>query len=155
MDFRHTNFGLPMLFLSGVRSRHATDRQTDGQTDTGHHFIMSPPYRGHEHNNEHFWTNLSHWHTYHQWNRWGSDDTLCGDTRQKYNRIDRTPPAFKQEIRSQGTSSNSQFYLIPIVSWLVDVPADAVIRCSSGHRWSRVIVVGRRCRRVLRLRVSD
>ena len=25
-----------------VRSRHATDRQTDRQTDTGHHFIMTP-----------------------------------------------------------------------------------------------------------------
>jgi len=41
---RFTGFGLPRPFRSRVRSRHATDIQTDGrtngQTDTGHHFIM-------------------------------------------------------------------------------------------------------------------
>jgi len=38
MGLRHVNFGLPRPFHSQVRSRHATD----GQTDTAPHFIMLP-----------------------------------------------------------------------------------------------------------------
>jgi len=39
------HFGLPKTFRSRVRLRHATDRQTDRQTDTGRHFIC-PFYGG-------------------------------------------------------------------------------------------------------------
>ena len=31
--YHSANFGLPRPFCSGVKSRHATDRQTDGRTD--------------------------------------------------------------------------------------------------------------------------
>jgi len=43
MGFHPANFGLPRPFRSRVRSRHATDRRTNGQTDTAHHFIMPLP----------------------------------------------------------------------------------------------------------------
>jgi len=54
MCFHLANFGLPRPFRSRVRSRHATDRQTDGradrQTNTGPHFTM-PLLRRSGHNN--------------------------------------------------------------------------------------------------------
>jgi len=40
MGFHRANFGLLGPFRSRVRSRRATDRLTDGRTDTGPHFIM-------------------------------------------------------------------------------------------------------------------
>ena len=41
--FHSANFEFPLPFRSRVRSRHATDRRTDGRTDTGHHFTMPLP----------------------------------------------------------------------------------------------------------------
>jgi len=50
-DFRPANFGLPRLFRFRVRSRHGTDRRTNGQTD-GHRgpfcnapFLMGPGHK--------------------------------------------------------------------------------------------------------------
>jgi len=54
MGFHPADFGLPMPFRSRVRSRHATDRQTDGQTDTVHNSIMPLPYGGRGHKMAHF-----------------------------------------------------------------------------------------------------
>jgi len=48
MCFHHANVGLSVLELG--RGTRQTDRQTgrrtNGQADTGYHFIMSPPYGG-------------------------------------------------------------------------------------------------------------
>ena len=47
MGFLPANFALHVPFRSRVRSRHATDRQTDGSTDKHRdHFIMPLPYVG-------------------------------------------------------------------------------------------------------------
>ena len=42
MPFHPADFELPGPVRSRVMSRHATDRQTDGQTDTTLHFIKRP-----------------------------------------------------------------------------------------------------------------
>jgi len=39
-------YGFPGPFSSRLRSRHGTDRQTDGQTDDGHQRLMPPPFGG-------------------------------------------------------------------------------------------------------------
>jgi len=46
MGFHTANFGLPRLFRSRVRSMHATEKQTDGRTDTSADFIMPSTYGG-------------------------------------------------------------------------------------------------------------
>ena len=44
MGLDPNNFGLPRPFRSRVRSRHSTDRQTDGQTDRHRpSFYNAPP----------------------------------------------------------------------------------------------------------------
>ena len=49
--YHPANFGLPRPFRSRVKLRHATNRQTDRQTDTAAHFIMPPSLRGRRNNN--------------------------------------------------------------------------------------------------------
>jgi len=52
MCFHPSNFGLPKSVHSRVRSRHATDRQTDGRTDRHRRsFYNAPPLRRRGHYN--------------------------------------------------------------------------------------------------------
>ena len=44
MGFPAAKIRLPASFRSRLRVTHGTDIHTDGQTDTGHHCIMTTPY---------------------------------------------------------------------------------------------------------------